>query len=219
MKYAAAQLSLALSGRRLVPPVALLVFMVIGVYAQRQNPVLASFALTTVVDCVICALLVSAVERETAGTATELLTVASGGGLSAWRGRLTITITAAVLVTSFVIAWPLVTGAFARPPKAADLLAAVLAHVACGLFGGTLALVLGTPTRSAVAFVITLLGICGSIPLGAVLGVFAGPGGVDQTLRSTSSALSLSVLAATGVTLAQAALLAVLARWLVRHRG
>jgi len=220
LRYAAAQLSLALSSRRLLPPAALLLFAVIGVYGQPKNPVLESFAVTAIVTALICSLFVLAVERESAGTASELLTAATGGAAVAWRGRLVLVGVVVCPVTIFCLAWPTATGAFAHVPEGGDLLAAVLVHVACGLFGGALALVLSAPTRAAVAFVAILVVILGSVPLATALGVFAGPGGIEQALNHTApNALTPSLLVAVGITLVEAALLAYAARWLARWRG
>lgn len=220
MRYAAAQLALALSSRRLLPTAGLLLFAVIGVYAQRQNPVLGSFAVTAIVTALICALFVVAVERESAGTATELLTAANGGAAVAWRGRLILVGVVTCPVTIFCLAWPTATGAFTQPPGAGDLLAAALAHVACGLFGGALALVLSAPTRGAVAFVAILVLIVGSVPLATAFGAVAGPGGIARALNHTApNTLSPSLLAALGITLLEASLLACAAKWLARWRG
>ncbi len=46
MRYASAQLSPAISGRRLLAPATLTLFTVTGVYAYRPNPVQGSFAVT-----------------------------------------------------------------------------------------------------------------------------------------------------------------------------
>lgn len=220
MRYAYAHVVLLRFSQRLIPPVALLVFGVVGVYAQPGNQMLASFAVTALLSALVCTLLVVAAEKESAGTATELLTVRYGGASAAWRGRITLAIIATSVVAPPCIAWPLVTGAFAERPGLDELAAGVLAHLACGLFGGTLALLRGPHSRPLVGY-LTFLGLIGAtIPLQHLIGVCAGPGAIAAALsHSGGDPLSPAILGAVGITLGECCVLAVAARWLARFRG
>jgi hypothetical protein len=127
-----------------------------------------------------CAWLVAAVEREVTPAAAAILAVLAGGAVAAWRGRLVLVSGLALVVTIFCLAWPTATGAFSRTPGIGDLASGALAHLACGVFGGTLALVLGPPVRTASAFTVILAVLIASIALAQPLQVVAGPGGVAR---------------------------------------
>ena len=192
----------------------------IGVYAYRPNPVQGSFAVTAVLSPLFCAWLVAAVEREVGPSAGAILTVAAGGAERAWRGRLALIAIVSAAVTVVFLVWPTATGAFDRNPGAGDLIAAGVAHLACGAFGGALALVVAAPVRTATAFAAVLMTIIGSIALAHPLGAIAGPGAVARALdASPVDAVSGRLAAACVVTLAEAAALAYGARRLARWRG
>jgi hypothetical protein len=220
VRFARAQLSLVLSGRRLLAPTTLVLFGVIGVYVYRPNPVQGSFAVTTLLSALSCAWLVAAVEREVSPTAAAILAVRAGGAVRGWRGRLVLVGVFAVAVAILSLAWPTATGAFDRSPGVGDLVAAAIAHLACGAVGGTLALLLGPPMRVATAFATILAVIIGSIALTGALGIFAGPGGVAHALSQTPrNAISVPLAAATVIGLLQAVALAYAARAQARWRG
>ncbi len=115
MSFATSQLSLVLSSRRVLAPTTLLIFVVIGVYVYRPNPVQGSFALTAVMSAFFCGWLVAAVERELTPAASAILAVLAGGAVAAWRGRLVLVGIVALVVTIFCLAWPTATGSFSRP--------------------------------------------------------------------------------------------------------
>jgi len=101
-----------------------------------------------------------------------------------------------------------------------DLVAAVLAHVACGALGGTLALLLAAPVRLATSFGAILGVIVVSIAVAGPLGVLAGPGGVADALgASPANTITAGLAAASGITLLQAAALAYETRRLARWRA
>jgi hypothetical protein len=144
MSAAMARVSVALSGRRLLAPLTLLLFTVIGVYAYRPNLIQESFAATTVLCAAFCAWLVIAVEREVPESADAILTVAAGGAArvaGADRARRA----GGRRRDRRILGWPTLTGAFKRAPGAGDLANAAFAHLAAGVLGGCLALVLAPP--------------------------------------------------------------------------
>jgi len=220
VSHARARLAVVLAGRRLLAPLTLLAFAVIGVYAYRPNGVQASFAVTAVLGAMFCAWLVSATEREVDPSADAILTVAAGGPARAWRGRLALVAIFTLAITLVFLLWPTATDAFDRTPGLGDLTAAALAHAACGALGGCVGLVLAPPARAATAFAATTgLGLI-SLALAGTLGPVAGPGAVAEALSATpNDHVSLALLGASAVTLAQAAALALTARRLQRWRG
>ena len=220
MSTVRARLTVVLAGRRLLAPLTLLGFAAIGVYAYRPNEVQGSFAVTAVLGALFCAWLVSATEREIAGSPDAILRVAAGGPAHAWRGRLALVATFTLAVTLVFLAWPTLTDAFDRTPQIGDLAAAALAHAACAAAGGCLALLLAPPARAATAFAATLGLVLASLALAGALGPVAGPGGVAEALTDAPDGrVTLAVLAACAVTLAEAAVLALAARRLDRWRG
>jgi hypothetical protein len=220
VSFARAQLALVLSSRRVLAPITLLIFAVVGVYVYRPNPVQGSFAVTAAMAAFFCAWLVAAVERETPPPASAILVVRAGGAVAAWRGRLVLVIIVASVVTVFCLAWPTATAAFDRTPGAGDLLSAALAHLACGSLGGVLALLLGQPMRPATAFAVILAVLIASIALARPLEVVAGPGGVARALSNTPDGqVSGQLLAACGIVAAEAGLLGYAARAQSRWRG
>ena len=82
MSHARTRLTVVLAGRRLLAPLTLLAFAVLGVYAYRPNEAHGSFAATAVLGAMFCAWLASANERELAPSADAILTVAAGGSPS-----------------------------------------------------------------------------------------------------------------------------------------
>ena len=220
MSFAGALLGLVLSSRRVLAPVTLLIFAVVGVYLYRPNPVQGSFGVTAVMTAFFCAWLVAAVEREVTPAAGAILTVLNGGAVAAWRGRLALVSFFALVMTAFCLVWPTATGAFDRSPGPGDLLAAALAHLACGAVGGALGLVLGPPLRTATAFAIVLAALIASIAVARPLEVVAGPGGVARALSHTpNGAVSGPLVVALAVAAGEAALLGYGARMQARWRG
>jgi hypothetical protein len=220
LRFARAQLALALSSRRVLAPLALLIFAVIGVYAYRPNPVQGSFATTAMLTAFFCAWLVAAVEREVTPAAAAILTVLAGGAAAGWRGRLALVGLFTVAVTVVFLIFPTATGAFNRSPGVGDLLAATVAHLACGAVGGTLALLLCPPLRVATAFAVIVAVLIGSIAIARPLEVVAGPGGVSRALSSApNDAVPGRLIAACVVAAGEAAALGYAARAQSRWRG
>ncbi len=220
MSVLGARLAVALSGRRLLVPITLLLFAVIGVYAYRPNAVQESFAATTVLTAAFCAWLVIAIEREVPDAADAILTVAAGGAARAWRGRLALVAVVALAVAVLFLVWPTATGAFNRTPAAGDLVDAALAHLASGALGGCLGLLLAPPARVATAFAATIVLVLGSVALASILGPVAGPGGVAKAVSAAADdQVTARLLLAVALTTAEAALLAIAARRLARWRG
>ena len=220
MSHARARLAVVLAGRRLLAPLTLLAFAVIGVYAYRPNEVQESFAVTAVLGTMFCAWLVSATEREVSPSADAILAVAAGGPARVWRGRLALVAIFTLAITLVFLLWPTATDAFDRTPGIGDLGAAALAHAACAALGGCVGLVLAPPTRMATAFAATIGLVLTSLALAGTLGPFAGPGAVAEALSATpNDHVSLAILGACAVTLAQAAALVLAARRLQRWRG
>jgi len=220
VSHARARLAVVLAGRRLLAPLTLLAFAVIGVYAYRPNEVQGSFAVTAVLGAMFCAWMVTATERELAPSADAILTVAAGGPAPAWRGRLALVAMFTLGITVAFLVWPTTTDAFDRTPGIRDLGAAALAHAACGALGGCLGLVLAPPVRAATAFAATTGLVLISIALADTLGPGAGPGAIASALSATpNDHVSFAILGACAVTLAQAAVLALAARRVQRWRG
>lgn len=220
MRHARVRLLVALSGRRVLVPVTLLVFAVAGVFAYKPNPVQGSWAVAAVLSAPLCAWLVAAVEREVGPSADAILAVLVGGAERAWRGRLVLVALLTVVVTLVFMAWPAASSAFERSPGVGDVGAATLAHLACGAVGGALALLLAAPARPATAFAVIVGGWLASIGLAGAIGPLAGPGAVaDALARTPDDALSGALVLASAVAFAQAGLLAYGARRLARWRG
>jgi hypothetical protein len=220
VSFAAAQLSLVLSSRRVLAPVTLLIFAVVGIYFYRPNPIQGSFAVTAVLTAFFCAWLVASVEREVTPAAGAILTVLAGGAVAAWRGRLALVGFFTVVLTVFCLIWPTATGAFDRTPGVGDLLAGALAHLACAAVGGTLALLLGPPLRTATAFTVILAVLIASIAVAAPLEVVAGPGGVARALSNTpNDQVSASLVVACAIAFVAAGALGYAARVQSRWRG
>ncbi len=220
MSFATSQLSLVLSSRRVLAPITLLIFLVVGVYVYRPNPVQGSFAVTAVMSAFFCAWLVAAVEREVTPAAAAILSVLAGGAVEAWRGRLMLVSVLALVVTIFCLAWPTATGAFSRSPDVGDLASAALAHLACGAFGGTLSLLLGPPMRPASAFIVILAVLIASIAVAQPLQLVAGPGAVARALSNTADGqVSGKLLLAGAIALGEAGVFAWAARAQARLRG
>lgn len=220
MRFARDQLSLALSSRRLLAPLALVLFALIGVYADGQNEVQGSFAATAALSLVFCAWLVAALEREIGPTAGAILTVRAGGAVRGWVGRLTIVAIVTLGLTIAFLVYPTALGAFKRPVGAGDLLAAAITHVACGAAGGALALLLAQPARPATAFAAIIAFTIGSIELARPLGALAGPGAVARALsRAPANTISTQLALATLVCVVETIALAYGARRLARWRG
>jgi len=175
---------------------------------------------TAVLAAMFCAWLVTATEREVPPSADAILTVAAGGPTHAWRGRLLLVAVFTLGIMVVFLAWPTATDAFDRTPGPGDLLDAALAHLACGAIGGALGLVLAPPMRAATALAGTVGLVVASIALVGPLGVFAGPGAVASALsEAPNDQVTLALAEAAAITLAEAALLALTARRLVRWRG
>lgn len=121
MRHARVRLLVALSGRRVLVPVTLLVFAVAGVFAYKPNPVQGSWAVTAVLSTPLCAWLVAAVEREVGPSADAILTVLVGGAERAWRGSLVLVALLTVVVTLVFMAWPAASSAFERSPGVGDV--------------------------------------------------------------------------------------------------
>jgi hypothetical protein len=220
VRYARASLIVALAGRRVLMPATLLAFAVVGVFAYHPNPVQGSWAVTALLSTLFCAWLVAAVEREVGPGAAAILTVLAGGPARGLRGRLTLVAVLTVVVALVFMIWPAASSAFDRTPGAQDVGAAALAHVACGVLGGVLALLLAAPARPATAFALILGAWLASIGLVDLLGPFAGPAGVADALADApDDRVSAAVVLACAVVFAQAGLLAYGARRLARWRG
>lgn len=220
MRIAAARLAIALAGRRLLAPLTFLAFVLLGVYAYRENGVQGSFAVTALLAALFSAWLVSATEREVGDGAEAILTAAAGGAPAAWRGRLVLVAGFTLAITVASLLWPTATGAFDRTPGLGDLGAAALAHAACGVLGGCLALLLAPPARAATAFAATIGVVLSSLALAGPLGPLAGPGAVADALASApDDHVTGTLVVAAAVTLVQAALLAHGSRRLARRRG
>jgi len=220
VNYARARLGVVLTGRRLLAPLTLLAFAVIGVYAYRPNDVQGSFAVTAVLSAIFCAWLVTATERALAPSADAILTVAAGGAAQAWRGRLALVAIFTLAVTLVLLVWPTATNAFDRTPGIGDLGAAALAHAACSALGGCLGLAMAPPARAATAFAATIGLVLISVALAGTLGPLAGPGAIATALSDApNDHLSFAILGTCAVTLSEAAALALAARRVQRWRG
>jgi predicted membrane protein len=113
-----------------------------------------------------------------------------------------------------------VSGVFAAPPQIGDVAAAALAHLACALLGGALALLFSPPrvTRRATGIALVIGALLVLVAVSGPLGVLGGPLAVAEALTDAApgtvggdalpACLSCVVLAA-GV-------LATAARWSAR---
>jgi hypothetical protein len=168
--------------RGVLPPVAALAFVLLGVFAYRPNDVATTWALTALLALPLTAWLCGAVLRGVPDAERDLVAAALGGVRTADAVTLALGALLAALVTAVLLAYPLAIGAFDRPVIARDLADAALAHLACALLGAQLARAVAPPlvTRRADAAVVVVVAVLATVAADAVAGPFGGPMSVSS---------------------------------------
>ena len=211
---------LVLTAARTRTPLAALaasLFAVIGVFAYPRSEVGSTWGLTALFTCVLAAWLAGAVLAGEPRAQAEMTTAAVGGLRG--RGRLDVVLVAlvAVLLAALFVGYPLASAAlgrahvFDRAVRPGDVLAAVVAHLACGALGAAVAVLFAPPrlVRRASAIAAVLATLLALVPASAALGAAGGPVAVADTLADDRrgaealACLSCLVLAAAALALAR----------------
>jgi hypothetical protein len=175
-------------------PLAVTLFMLIGVFADPRQSMGQVWGLSAVVCCALAALLVGGVLSGEPAPQADMATVAVGG--RARRNRLDLTLVA-VTSLGLTVAWlayPLVltrfrAHLFTRPVQLGDVVGAGLALTACTVLGGTLGVLFAPPrvSRRATAVAATLAALIVLVALSSALGWASGPVGVAVALGDAAA--------------------------------
>ena len=174
----------------MLPPLAATLFLVIGVYAYRPNEPRATFAVTALMACGLAAWTVGAILAGEPDAQSDMATAALGGRAARAGLEAVLTATAATVLTVVFVAYPLVFVAFGadtlfRPHvRAGDVVAAVLAHLCCGVLGGAVGVLFAPPrlTRRATAIAAVVAALLVLVAVSAVLGPVGGPVAMAQAM-------------------------------------
>jgi hypothetical protein len=175
-------------------PLAVSLFLLIGVFADPHQSMGQAWGLSAVVCCALAALLVGAVLAGEPATQADMATVAIGG--RARRSRLDLTLVAAssVGLTVAWLAYPLVLtrfrpDLFTRPVQLGDVVGAGLALTACTVLGGALGVLFAPPrvSRRATAVAATLAALIVLVALSSALAWASGPVGVARALTDAAA--------------------------------
>ena len=169
------------------------------------------------VTCVLAAWLAGAVLAGEPRAQADMTTAAVGGLRG--RGRLDVVLVAAVATVLAVlfVGYPLLSTAlgrahvFDRAPRPGDVIAALLAQLACGALGAALAVLFAPPrlVRRASAIAAVLATLLALVPASTALGAAGGPVAVADALADDRrgaealACLSCLVLAAVALALAR----------------
>jgi hypothetical protein len=166
-----------------------LAFAVLGIFADTRMEVGSTWGLTALLGGALCAWIAGAVLAAETDAQADMAAVALGGRTARLRLDARLVVAVAVLVAVCFVACPLLLTAagravFARTPGVGDVLAAALAHLACGAVGGLLGVAFAPPRvrRRAVAVLATLAAILVLIALSIPLGPLGGPVAVAAAL-------------------------------------
>jgi hypothetical protein len=212
-----------LSARTRAPllPLAVALFVLIGVFLDpRQDPG-AAWGVTAALGCGVVALLVGSILGSEPAPQAEMATVALGD-----RGRrrrldaVLVAVTGAGL-SAAAIAYPLLLklarpDEFDRHLRLGDVAGAAVVLLACTLLGGGLGVLFAPPrvTRRATAVAATVATVLALVAASGPLGWASGPAGAAEALsRAPAGRLTAHELAACLICVVLTGAAALLARW------
>lgn len=212
--------------RAALPPLAATLFLVIGVYAYRDNAPGASFAVTALMACGLAAWTVGAVLWGEPDAQSDMATTALGGRAArAGLDALLVLVVAAGLTVVF-LAWPLALVAvgigneFDPAVRPGDIVAGALGHFCCAALGGAIGVLFAPPrlTRRATAIAAVVAALLALVAVSAALGPVGGPVAFAQAENDApAGAVTGAALVACASCLVLAgALLVAAARWAAR---
>jgi hypothetical protein len=188
---------LCLSALRTRAPVLGLValaFAVVGTYLDPRAQPGSTWALTALLGGALAAWITGATLASEPGPQADIAAAALGGRLARLRLDALLVAGVAVLITVVFVVYPLVLVAAGRDvfephAGAAEVLAALLAHLACGLAGGALGVAFSPPRvrRRATAALATLAALLALIIISAPLGDLGGPVAIATALSDAPS--------------------------------
>jgi len=127
--------------RAALPPLAATLFLVIGVYAYRDNDPGSSFGVTSLMACGLAAWAVGAVLAGEPDAQSDMATTALGGRGARAGLEVMLVLAVAALLTVVFLAYPLglvalgVGDEFDPAVRAGDVVAAGLGHLSCAALG------------------------------------------------------------------------------------
>jgi len=202
-------------------PLAALLVVLLGVFAYRPNDVGPTWALTALVSTPLVGWTVSLVARAEPPAARDIARAALG---TPWRRAAAagaVALAVASAVTAAMLLHPLALGAFDRPVRAADLAAAALAHLSCGLFGAALGLLASPPVceRAGNGAAVLLGALLAAVAVSQEVAWLGGPAAVSAALVAAApGTLPAQLLARCAATWALTGAVVVLAGVLARRR-
>ncbi len=203
------QLAVLPRTRTALAPVVAFAFVLLGVYAYRPNDVGPTYAVTAIVLCPVAAWLAAAAAFAEPPSHQQMAIAAAGGPGRALRGRVLALAIAVGALGAIDVCFPAIFGLFKPRPVAADLVAAVLAHGACGALGVGLGLLAVPPAarRPPAAFLLVVGYAIVAVPLYDLAPVLSPAAWLAATLTNAAPrALHGAVVVATLAALAQAAI-------------
>lgn len=179
----------AARARTPLAPLLVLLFALVGTFADAHNEVGSTWALTALIGCGVSAWLVGAVLAGEPLPQADIATVALGGRGGRLRLELTAVAGAAVCVGVAFVVYPLLLGLvrdelFIRPVQFGDVVAALAAQLSCALLGGMVGLLFAPPRvqRRATAFGATTLALVLLVAVASPFGDAGGPIAVAHAL-------------------------------------
>jgi len=147
---------------RYFPP--LLVFQIglMLLYANRPNPVMDSYAASSVLVYAVSAWIGAGFHGAIADAQEHIAAVHAGSVRAYLTGKALAALACGLLLSVAAVAWPAASGSFERSPGAGEWLTALLAHAEMSLLGGLAALLLSHPvlkkgTRASAALLLVLI--------------------------------------------------------------
>lgn len=176
-------------------PLALALFLLIGIFADPHQDIGQTWGLCAVLCCALSALLVGAILAGEPATQADMAVVALGGRARRLRLDLALVGAAGLALTVAYLAYPLVMTRFrpelfTRAVRPGDVLAAAIALAAAAVLGGALGLLFAPPrvTRRATAVAATLLAVVALVAVAKPLGWVSGPVGAAHALADAPAA-------------------------------
>jgi hypothetical protein len=169
--------------RAALPPLAATLFLVIGVYAYRDNDPGSSFAVTSLMACGLAAWAVGAVLAGEPDAQSDMATTALGGRGARAGLEVMLVIAVAAGLTVVFLAYPLglvavgVANEFDPAVRAGDVVAGAIGHLACAALGGAIGVLFSPPrlTRRATAIAAVIAALLALVAVSAALGPVGGP--------------------------------------------
>jgi hypothetical protein len=212
--------------RAALPPLAASLFLVIGVYAYRDNDPGSSFAVTALMACGLAAWAVGAVLAGEPDAQSDMATTALGGRGARAGLEIMLVVAVATGLTVVFLAYPLglvavgVANEFDPAVKAGDVVAGALGHLSCAALGGAIGVLFAPPrlTRRATAIASVIAALLALVAMSAAFGPVGGPVAFAQAeTDAAAGTVSGAVLVASASCLVLAgALVAGATRWAAR---